>query len=77
MQADCNANPQKCANVKNRLEANKAAVQSYNSANPNAAQQEANAGGRMANREERRTERRQKWKESHGGQSNGSTTPQQ
>lgn len=77
MQADCNADPTKCSAVKSRLQANQAAVQNYNSSNPNAAQQESNAGSRMANREGRRTERRQKWKENHGGQSGGSSTPQQ
>jgi hypothetical protein len=72
----CANHAQGCTDVKNRLQANQAAVQSYNSSNPNAAQQEANAGSRMANREERRAERRQKWAGSQGGTS-GTTTPQQ
>lgn len=76
---DCSKAANGCQNAKNRIQANQAAVQSFNAAHPNAAQQESNVGGRMANREENRTERRQKWKENHGGQSTSgsTTTPQQ
>ncbi len=77
MQAKCEGDPTKCAAVQNRMQANQATVQNYNSEHPNAAQTESNVGGRMANREGRRTDRRQKWRENHGDQSGSSTTPQQ
>jgi hypothetical protein len=76
LQADCANNAAGCANVKSRLQANQAAVQNFNASNPNAAAVEANAGQRMANREERRTQRRQKFRQGQAG-SSGSTTPQQ
>ena len=72
MQTACTNHPEQCANTKSRLQQNQAAVQSFDAAHPNAATQQSNVGGRMANREERRTDRRQKFR-----QNNGTTTPQQ